>query len=124
MLPGMPWLKSHDPHVTWSEDSLVLKCGGQHVVIKSESKYRKKVCCLSGSKVPQIQLVSSQKFINDSKGIEMLLFVIRMKSNKTKTATSVADPELQQVLTEYADVLVDGLPQDCHQRGPSTIKFS
>lgn len=112
VLLGMPWLRSHDPDITWSKDSLVLKCGDQEVLIRSESKYKRDVCRSSASRVPQIQLMNAQKFINESKrkGTELLLFVICASSNQLETKGTATDPDLQQILTDYSDVLVDGLP--------------
>lgn len=109
VLLGIPWLEDHEPAIGWRDRKLYLSCGGKRVVIQGET------LCTVGRNVPKpvIQMVSLHQILNDykCKHTEGVLFLIREKQAVNVTHEQAPrSQELEELLSEYQDVLVDGLP--------------
>lgn len=110
LLLGIPWLMDHDPAVGWADRSLHFGCGGREMVVRGEQ-----LCTVKeAARRPSIQMVSLSKVLRDCKkaSTEAVLFLIReaRESTSRSKAAGHGSPALVNLLKEYADVLVDGLP--------------
>lgn len=122
---GMPWLEFHDPAVTWKTQELMLTLGRKRVVIRGGHP----IGVHRAQQTAQIHQVSAKVIQKDvqQEGTECFLFVIREKQEVATPKAVVStdgpkDQRLQELLHEFSDVLVDGLPPGCRPNEPQTTE--
>lgn len=108
LLLGMPWLQSHNPAVNWATKELTLLCAGKRFVFRNERLQPEQTI----SQRPRIQQVSLIKFIQDCKAptTKAFLFLIRASTiTLVPPSGQTHSTEMQELLSKFKDVLVDGL---------------